>query len=94
MKLPTWNACRLLARGRELALSNLLQATGANITTITKCKIPEGSGEFSVAGYTTFAPPPSVGGKTRVLVLVENGLAVRANVKVITDIMDPAVQSV
>jgi hypothetical protein len=29
-----------------------------------------------------------------VLVLVENGLAVRANVKVITSIMDPAVQSV
>jgi hypothetical protein len=29
-----------------------------------------------------------------VLILVENSLAVRANVKVITDIMDPAVQSV
>jgi hypothetical protein len=29
-----------------------------------------------------------------VLILVKNDLAVRANVKVITDIMDPAVQSV
>jgi hypothetical protein len=29
-----------------------------------------------------------------VLVLVENSLAVRANIKVITDIMDPAVQLV
>jgi hypothetical protein len=47
-----------------------------------------------VAGYTTFAPPPSAGRKIRFLVLVENGLAVRANVKVITDIIDPAVQSV
>jgi hypothetical protein len=94
MKLLPWNACRLLAGGRELALVNMLQATGADIATITKCKIPEGSGEFSVAGYTTFAPPPSAGGKTQVLVLVENGLAVRANVKVIPNIMDPAVQSV
>jgi hypothetical protein len=84
----------LLAGGRELALVNLFQATGADIATITECKIPEVSGEFSVACYTTFARPPSAGGKTRVLVLVENGLAVRANVKVLTDIMDPAVQSV
>jgi hypothetical protein len=84
----------LLAGGRELALVNLLQATGADIATIIECKIPEGTREFSVAGYTTFSPPPSAGGKTRVLVLVENSLAVRANVKVISDIMDPAVQSV
>jgi hypothetical protein len=28
MKLLTWNACRLLARGRELALVNLLMSTG------------------------------------------------------------------
>jgi hypothetical protein len=47
-----------------------------------------------VAGYTTFSPPQSAGGKTRVLVLRENSLAVRANVKVIKYIMDPAVQSV
>jgi hypothetical protein len=94
MKLLSWNACRLLAGGRELALVNLLQANGADIATIIECEIPKGSGEFSVAGYTTFAPPPSAGGKTQVLILVENGLAVRANVKVITDIMDPAVQSV
>jgi hypothetical protein len=40
MKLLTWNACRLLAGGRELALGNLLQATGADIVTITKCEIP------------------------------------------------------
>jgi hypothetical protein len=94
MKLLTWNACRLLAGGRELALVNLLTTTGADVTTITECEILEGSGEFSVAGYTTFAPPPNTGGKTRVLVLVKNDLAVRANVKVIADIMDPAVQSV
>jgi hypothetical protein len=37
---------------------------------------------------------PTPGGKTRVLILVKNDLAVRANVKVIADIMDPAVQSV
>ena len=95
MKLLTWNACRLLAGGRELALVNLLTSTGADVATITECEIPEGSGEFSVAGYTTFSPSPSLqGGKTRVLVLVKNDLAVRANVKVIKDIMDPAVQSV
>jgi hypothetical protein len=73
---------------------NLLTATGADVATITECKIPEGSGEFSVAGYTTFAPPPNAGGKTLVLILVKNDLAVRANVKVIANIMDPAVQSV
>jgi hypothetical protein len=84
----------LLAGGRELALENLLQANGADIATISKCEILEGTGELSVADYTTFTPPPSAGGKTRVLVLVENSLAVRANVKVITDIMDPVVQSV
>jgi exonuclease III len=95
MKLLTWNACRLLAGGRELALVNLLTSTGADVATITECKIPEGSGEFSVAGYTTFSPSPSLqGGKTRVLILVKNDLAVRANVKVIKDIIDPAVQSV
>jgi hypothetical protein len=64
MKLLTWNACRLLAGGRELALVNLLQATGADIPTISECKIPEGTVEFSVAGYTTFTPPPRAGGKT------------------------------
>jgi exonuclease III len=65
MKLLTWNVCRLLAGGKELTLVNLLQSTGADVATITECKIPEGSGEFSVAGYTTFAPPPSLqGGKT------------------------------
>jgi hypothetical protein len=92
MKLLTWNAWKLLARGRELALVNLLTTTGADINTITECEIPEGSGEFSVAGYTTFSPPPNAGGKTRVLVLVKNDLSVRANVKVIADIMDQAVQ--
>jgi hypothetical protein len=78
-----------------LALVNILTSTGADVATIMKCKIPEGSGEFSVAGYTTFSPSPSLqGGKTRVIILVKNDLAVRANVKVIKDIMDPAVQSV
>jgi hypothetical protein len=81
--------------GRELALVNILTSTGAEVATITDCKIPEGSGEFSEAGYTTFSPTPSLqGGKTRVIILVKNDLAVRANVKVIKDIMDPAVQSV
>jgi exonuclease III len=95
MKLLTWNACRLLARNREWALINILTSTGADVATITECKIPEGSREFSVAGYTTFSPTPSLqGGKTRVLILVKNDLAVRANVMVISDIMDPAVQSV
>jgi hypothetical protein len=95
MKLLTWNACRLLAVGRQLALVNILQSTGADVATVTECEIPEGSGEISVAGYTTFAPPLSLqGGKTRVLILVKNDLAVRANVKVIADIMDPTVQSV
>jgi hypothetical protein len=95
MKLLTWNSCRLLARGRELALVNLLTSTGADVTTNTECKIPEGSGEFSVAGYTTFSSSPSLqGGKTRVLILVKNDLAVRANVKVIKDIMDPTIQSI
>jgi hypothetical protein len=74
MKLLTWNACRLLAGGRELALVNLLTSTGADVTTITECEIPEGSGEFSVAGYTTFSPPPNAGVKTRVIVLVKNDL--------------------
>jgi hypothetical protein len=82
MKLLTWNACRLLS-------------TGADVATITDCKIPEGSGEFSVSGYNTFAPPPSLQkAKTRVLILVKSDLAVRANVKVIDDLMDMAVQSV
>jgi hypothetical protein len=95
MKLLTWNSCRLLAGGRELALVNLLTSTGTDVATITECEILEGSGEFSVAGYTTFSPSPSLqGGKTRVLILVKNDLAVRANVKVIKDIMDPTIQSV
>jgi hypothetical protein len=94
MKLLTWNACRLLAGGRELALVNILPSTGADVATITECKIPEGSGEFSVAGYSTFSPPPNAGGKTQGLMLVKNDLAVRANVKVMADIMDPAFQSV
>jgi hypothetical protein len=94
MKLLTWNVCRLLAGGRELALVNLLQATGADIATVSQCEIPEGTGEFSVDGYTTFTPAPSGGGKTRVIVLVENSLAVRANVKVIKEIMDLSVQLV
>jgi hypothetical protein len=37
MKLLTWNACRLLASGREVALVRLLQSTGADIDTITEC---------------------------------------------------------
>jgi hypothetical protein len=95
MKLLTLNACRLLAGGREFALINILTSSGADVATITECKILEGSWEFSVAGYTTFSPNPSLkGGKTRVLILLKNDLAVRANVKVIKDIMDPAVQSV
>jgi hypothetical protein len=57
MKLLTWNACRLLAGGRELALVTLLTSTGADVATITECEILEGSGEFSVAGYTTFLLP-------------------------------------
>ncbi len=65
MKLPTWNSCRLLAGGRELALVNLLTSTGADVATITECEIPEGSGEFSVAGYTTFSPSPSLQGGKR-----------------------------
>jgi hypothetical protein len=94
MKLLTWNACRLLAGGRELALVNLLQSTGADVATVTECEILEGSGVFSVSGYTTLAPPPSLqGGKTRMLILMKNDPAVRANVKVIADIMDPAFQS-
>jgi hypothetical protein len=92
MKLLKWNACRLLAGSRELALINILTSSGADVS--TKCEIPEGSGEFSVAGYTTFSPTPNQGGKTRVLILIKNDLAVRANVKVIADIMDPALQSV
>jgi hypothetical protein len=89
MKLLPWNACRLLAGGRELALVNLLTITGADVATITECEILEGSGEFSVAGHTTFAPPPNAGGQTRVFELVKNDLAIRANIKVIADIMDP-----
>jgi hypothetical protein len=95
MKLLTWNACRLLAGGMELALINILTSSGADVATITECEFPEGSGEFSVSGYMTFLPTSSLqGGKTRVIILVKNDLAVRANVKVIKDIMDPAVQSV
>jgi hypothetical protein len=95
MKLLTWNACRLLAGGRELTLVNLQQSTGADLATITECEIPEGSGELSAAGYTMFAPTPSLqGGKTQVLILVKSDLAVRANVKVINNLMDPAVQLV
>jgi hypothetical protein len=95
MELLTWNAYRLLAGGRELALINILTSSGADVATITECKIPDGSGEFSVAGYTTFSPTPSLqGGKTRVIILIKNDLAVRTNVKVIKDIKDPAVQSV
>jgi hypothetical protein len=64
MKLLKWNTCRLLAGGRELDLVNILTSSGAEFDTITECKIPGGSGEFSVAGYTTFSPPPNAGGKT------------------------------
>jgi hypothetical protein len=82
----------LLAGGRELALVNLLQATGADITNITECKIPEGTEEFSIAGYTTFSPMTRAGGKTQSDRLVENGLKVKANVKPIHNIMDPSIQ--
>jgi hypothetical protein len=79
----------------NLALVNILTSSGADVATITEFNILEGNGEFSVAGYTTFSLTPSLqGGKTRVLILVKNDLAVRANVKVIADSMDPAVQSV
>ncbi len=74
---------------------NLLTSSNADIATITECEIPEGAGDFSVAGYTTFSPALSLQGrKTRVLVLVKNDLALRANVKVVRDIMDPSIQSV
>jgi hypothetical protein len=36
MKLLTWNACRLLAGGRELALVNILTSTGTDVATITE----------------------------------------------------------
>jgi hypothetical protein len=48
MKQLTWNACRLLAGGRELTLVNILTSSGADVATITECKVPEGTGEFSV----------------------------------------------
>jgi hypothetical protein len=73
MKLLTWNACRLLPGGMELALVNILMSSGADVATITECEIPEGSIEFSVAGYTTFSPTPSLqGGKTRLLMSENN----------------------
>jgi hypothetical protein len=82
---------QVTCRGRELALINILTSSGADVTTITECE--ERSGEFGVSGYTTFSPPPNAGGKTQVLVLVKNDHAVRANVNVMVDIMDPAIQS-
>jgi hypothetical protein len=92
MKLLTWKACRLLAGGRKLALVNILTSSGPDVAAITECEIPEGTGEFSVAGYSTFSPTPSLqGGKMQVLILVKNDLEVRAKVKVIADIMDPSV---
>jgi hypothetical protein len=81
-----------LLGGRELGLVNLLQATEADIATVTECEILEATGEFSLAGYTTFSPQTRAGGKTGVILLMENSLAVRANVKAIYDVMDPAVQ--
>jgi hypothetical protein len=37
LNLLPWNACRLLAGDRELALVNLLTSTGADVATITEC---------------------------------------------------------
>jgi hypothetical protein len=46
-----------------------------------------------VDGYTTFSLSTQAGEKTQVIVLVENSLAVKANMKLIHDIMDPSIQS-
>jgi hypothetical protein len=64
LTLVTWNACRLLIAGKELALVNLLKATGADVATIKKCELPHTMAKFSVAGYTTFVPLAPEGGKT------------------------------
>jgi hypothetical protein len=80
--------------GRELALVNMLEAPGADIATITKCELPDTTAEVSVSGFTTFTPLNPATGKTRVVIIVENSLAVKANVKLSLDLMDPLIQLV
>jgi hypothetical protein len=51
--------------------------------------------DFAVAGYTTFHPlVPKGKSKTRVIILVKNGLVTSANVHVCPDLMDNQIQSV
>jgi hypothetical protein len=89
-----WNANKLLSAGRELTLVNLLEATGTDIVTKMDCELPHTTDEFSVAGLTTFLPFVLAGGKTRVIVLVKNNLAMKANVRLCADLMDPRIQTV
>jgi exonuclease III len=91
----TWNASRLLSSGRELALTNLLVSSSVDIATVTECEMPETANDFAVAGYTTFHPlVPKGKSKTRVIILVKNGLVTSANVHVCPDLMDSQIQSV
>jgi hypothetical protein len=93
--LMTWNASRLLSSGRELALTHLLASSSVDITTVTECKMPETANDFAVEGYTTFHPlVPKGKSKTRVIILVKNGLVTSANVHVCPDLMDNKTQSV
>jgi hypothetical protein len=93
--LMTLNASRLLSSGRELALSNLLVSSSVDIATVTDCEMPEMANDFAVAGYKTFLPlVPKGKSKTRVIILVKNGLVTSANVHICPDLMDNQIQSV
>jgi hypothetical protein len=93
--LMTWNASRLLSLERELALTNLLVSSSVDIARVIECEMPETSNNFAVAGYTPFHPLfPKGKSKTRVIILVKNGLVTSANVHVCPALMDRQIQSV
>jgi endonuclease/exonuclease/phosphatase (EEP) superfamily protein YafD len=90
--LLTWNVNGLLNQGSELTLVNLLEATGADVATITETELPHMSATFSISGYTTFYPLAE--GKVRAIILVRTTLATATNARLATDLMDRSVQSI
>jgi exonuclease III len=89
-----WNCNRILHGSRELDLVNLLTATAADIACLSETEIPAESAPFAVDGYSTFYPLLKKGAKARVLILVKNELAVRANARVEATLMTTEFPSV
>jgi hypothetical protein len=93
----TWNAERILSRGRELALLYLLTDNDVDVGIITETEIPTNShGDFNVEGYHMFLPVTHLEllktAEYRVMVVVRSAMA--ALTKIRHDLMHPAVQMI